>query len=169
MPEGALRVLGRRGFNRQQIGPVFFITLLEDNNHNLALTFVEIDNDEPATKNVAGFFTLRAHAVRITDIDTENGTGDTKEVPLAELMCLARDERWKQRGIGDALMIDALSIIAKASECIGFIGVHLRSTEHGTKLYERYDFQEFKAHPQRDKMRYILSVKTIKEIVSLLP
>jgi hypothetical protein len=41
---------------------------LRDMATSLSRTFVLIDNEEPATNNVAGFFTLRAHAAII---DTE--------------------------------------------------------------------------------------------------
>ena len=142
---------------------------LADMSRGVARTFVEIDNEKPETDNVAGFFTLRAHALHIDEAYFEDyeeatpdeqgrsGLDDSIEVPLVELMWLARDLRWKGQGIGALLMIDALSKVAAAGECIGFIGLHLRSTSRGVPLYKRFRFQQFKAHPHFDPYRYILS------------
>src|SRR6266508_1471106 len=65
--------------------------------HGHARTFVEIDRKKPAA--IAGFFTLRAHSLHIDadyfDYFEDEPNGSTIEVPLAELMYLARDLRWK--------------------------------------------------------------------------
>src|SRR5258707_10643001 len=68
--------------------------LLEDAvqqmDYGQARTFVEIDTLEPATANVAGFFTLRAHSLRIQanyfDYLDEEPEESAIEVPLVELM-----------------------------------------------------------------------------------
>src|SRR5690242_7637246 len=66
---------------------------LQDMERGLARTFAEIDQEEPATSNVAGFFTLRAHALLINSryfidpLDDEADEDDVQiEVPLVELM-----------------------------------------------------------------------------------
>jgi len=86
------------------------------------------------------------------------------EVPLVELMCLARDKRWKGLGIGPTLMIEALRIVAEVADRIGTIGVHLRSTPSGERLYRDYGFREFKAHPTFDPARYNLSIRDVRAI-----
>lgn len=111
---------------------------LTDMKLGLARTFVEIDAELPATPVVVGFFTLRAHALAIDERYFEDFDGLDEEVggtriasietPLVDLMYLARDERHKGIGIGDILMIDALRKVGQAADCIGFIGLHLRST-----------------------------------------
>ena len=149
---------------------------LSDMQRDVARTFVEIDEDQPANNNVAGFFTLRAHSLVIDEsyfpdwLDgvEEDGTDITPiEAPIVELMWLARDSRWEGRGVGDVLMIDALKTVQKAADCIGLIGVHLRTTPSGRRLYESYDFQQFREHPSFDGMRYVLSIKTIRAIVAV--
>jgi GNAT superfamily N-acetyltransferase len=137
---------------------------LADMARGLARTFVETDQEKPATFSVAGFFTLRAHAANIRDEDSEY-PDETIEVPLVELMWLARDLQWKGQGLGDTLMIDVLETVAKAASYIGFMGLHLRTTMRGRPLYEKYDFQLFRAHPHSDGARYILSIQDILAIV----
>ena len=146
---------------------------LADMNRNVARTCVEIDQTMPITDNVAGFFTLRAHSLRIDESYFDDATNDIIEdqvgilpieVPLVELMWLARDLRWRGEGMGDTLMIDALKTVAQATDRIGMIGLHLRSTPYGVPLYERFDFQQFKEHPHFDRLRYILPTHVIRAI-----
>lgn len=149
---------------------------LNDMAKGLAWTFVLLDHRKATTgKNVAGFLTLRAHSERINehffadfeDFDEENAIDDL-EVPLIELMYLARDSEWEGQGIGDVLMAELLNQVAHAADHIGFIGMHLRSTRKGKRLYERYPFQIFEAHPRSDGYRYIISVRDIRNIAAVI-
>ena len=149
---------------------------LFDMARNVARTFVEIDNEKPVTNNVAGFFTLRADALRIDEtyfddwIAPDDGGAthfDPIQVPLIELMCLARDLQWERHGLGDILMIDTLKMVAAAASSVGLIGLHLRSTNRGVALYKAYEFQPFKEHPSYDSMRYILPINLLKAIVQI--
>jgi ribosomal protein S18 acetylase RimI-like enzyme len=146
---------------------------LSDMEIGTALTFVIVDKEKPVTNNVAGFFTLRAHSLNINydhflppDAleDDEDEDNATIEVPLAELMFLARDLKWKGKGIGPALITDAVREVAKAADSIGLIGIHLRSTKRGTRLYKEYYFELFKAHPLKDGVRYFLPLRGVREI-----
>lgn len=150
---------------------------LTDISLGLARTFVEIDQTQPATRNIAGFFTLRAHSALIEDSFFEDAISEDEdksdaiypssiEVPFVELMFVARDLFWKGKGLGDTLMIDALKIVAETADRIGFIGLHLRSTPHGVRLYKRYQFSLFEEHPTFDGMRYILTVNDIRAIAA---
>ena len=147
---------------------------LLDMKRGVARTFVEIDTEKPVTGNVAGFFTLRAHTLRIEETYFEDWEADEDgvgynsapiEVPLVELMWLARDLQWRGQGVGDILMIDALKMVATAADCIGLIGLHLRSTYQGVRLYRRYKFQQFNEHPYYDDLRYILPIRTLRAIL----
>lgn len=147
---------------------------LADMARSVARTFVEIDTSKPADNNVAGYFTLRAHALRIEETYFEDWEADEDgsgynagpiEVPLVELMWLARDLQWIGQGVGDTLMIDALQMIATAADCVGIIGVHLRSTPRGVGLYKEFGFQPFREHPYYDSLRYILPINTLQAIV----
>ena len=146
-----------------------------DMQRGVARTFVEIDMDQPAIRNIAGFFTLRAHSLIIDEsyfpdwldgVDEDVTDITPIEVPIVELMWLARDSRWQGRGVGDILMIDVLKTVQEAADCIGLIGIHLRTTPKGLRLYENYAFQKFREHPGFDGMRYVLSIKTIRTIVA---
>lgn len=155
-------------------------TALSDMAQGLAKTFVLIDLKKPATEYVAGFFTLRAHALCIHMSlfpalagEEEWEEDETIEVPLVELMCLARNKDYRGLFIGDVLMMEALAKVAEAASAIGFIGIHLRSTDEGVRLYTRYDFERFMAHPdyegmafRYDEARYYLSLASILEILA---
>jgi hypothetical protein len=153
----------------EEFGDYLRDAALKDMEAGLARTFVEVDQNAPAAHNVAGFFTLRAHAAKIDAafIDTFDGEGDI-EVPLIELMYLARDAAWRGVGMGDGLMIDVINVVAQASDLIGFVGLHLRSTPEGRRLYEDYDFVPFTAHPVYDGARYILPLADIRTIAASL-
>lgn len=140
----------------------------EDMQRNVARTFVEIDHGMPAASNVAGFFTLRADLLRISEsyFDDWIDKRGSIEVPIVELVWLARGLQWRGTGVGDLLMIEALTIVKNAADCVGMIGLHLRTTPQGRELYERYDFQEFTEHPIHDRDRYVLSVETIRLIAA---
>src|SRR5579871_5651340 len=64
---------------------------LRDVTNGLARTFVEIDTEKPAANVVAGFFTLRAHALSIKcdyfEYLQDEDEDCVIEVPLVELMC----------------------------------------------------------------------------------
>ena len=141
-----------------------------------ARTFVEIDTEKPVTNNIAGYFTLRADALRIDEAYFDNwqpaddGSASYAapiQVPLVELICLARDAQWIRQGVGDVLMLDALRMVALAADSIGLIGLHLRSTRRGVALYKEYEFQPFQEHPSYDDLRYILPIGLLRAIVQI--
>ncbi len=162
----------------EEINEYLRVEALVDMKRSVARTFVVIDSEQPAISNIAGFFTLRADALRIKETyfedwmdnigDADKTKLDEIDVPLVELMWLARDLRWKGVGIGDFLMFSALKVVKNAADCVGLIGLHLRTTERGRRLYARYMFQEFTEHPVYDKRRYILSIHTLRSIVERL-
>lgn len=163
----------------EEINTYLYEDALKDMQRDTTRTFVEIDTGKPTANNVAGFFTIRADAFKINEdhfVDWE-ADDDGKsavsipeiKVPLVELVNLARGLAWRGMGIGDVLMIDALKKVCAAADCIGLIGLHLRTTSQGKILYERFDFEEFTAHPERDQDRYILRIETIRTIVERAP
>ena len=96
----------------------------------------------------------------------------SSEASLAQLLlwnCTrwrSGSRHWKNREMGDLLMLDALQMVAQASGKIGIMGLHLRSTKHGRKLYESYDFGLFTAHPSYDGNRYLLHIEDIREFMA---
>jgi hypothetical protein len=141
---------------------------LRDMELGLARTWILVESGEPATAVVAGFVTLRAHALHISNdyFGFEDDDGPPLEVPLVELMYVARDLRWKGRDLGPVLVIQALRIVARVADLIGIIGVHLRSTTKAVPLYEAFDFSLFRAHPTYDPARYLLPIADVRAIVA---
>ena len=157
-------VVGEFACEEDDFGEYLRDEAIQDIEKGFALTFVEIDITCDVSNNIAGFFTLRAHADRIKD---DEG-GEPIEVPLVELLWLARDLRWRGQRVGDILLLDALAMVAQVSRYVGFIGLHLRSTGNGKRLYERNHFLPFDQHIRYDGIRYILPIAFIREIADSL-
>ena len=166
-PLSAASPIARFECEDQEINDYIVSEALEDNLRGLARTFVELDIDKPVTENVAGFFTLRAHALTIEcshfeEFDESDDEDCEIEVPLVELMWLARDIKWKGSGVGPTLMWDAIRLANEVSERIGFIGMHLRTNQMGERLYREFDFRTFRAHNSSDAARYVLPIEDIR-------
>lgn len=136
----------------------------------LSRTFVAVDEDRPISDGIVGFFTLRAHALKIKCDFFESMLDEpdecTVEVPLIELMYLARDLRWKGRAVGPLLLVEALVRVDEVADRVGILGVHLRTTMEGARLYQAFDFPLFTAYPLFDPARYLVPIKTVRNIVT---
>ena len=106
-PLSELQSIARFACGDSEIDSYLHDDALQQMAYGQARTFVEIDTAEPAA--IAGFFTLRAHSLLIDadyfDYLADEPEGSTIETPLAELMYLARDLRWRGTGMGPMLMI----------------------------------------------------------------
>ncbi len=143
---------------------------LQQMEHGLARTFVEIEAAEPDTTKIAGFFTLRAHSLRIQadyfDYLDDEPEESVIELPIIELMYLARDSRLKGRGMGPTLMIECIRIVDEIADRAGIIGVHLRTTRQGERLYLDFDCKPFTWHPHHDRARYVLPIRDVRVIAA---
>ena len=62
---------------------------------------------------------------------------------------LAVDKRYKGKGYGKWLLIDALKKMLAASESIGFPLVVVNAKEGVAQFYEKFGFQSFQDHPDK--------------------
>ena len=136
----------------------------------VARTFVAVDTQQDKAGTVAGYFTLRAYALKIRDAYFDDFYPEPvtspifMEVPLAELMWLGCDTEYRGEGAGDTLLLEALKATAEAADRIGLIGLHLRSVPSATAFYEEFGFLQFAVYSS-DRMRYFLPVTDIEEIL----
>ena len=110
---------------------------LHESKRDLSLTFILSDriSTPPA---VIGYFTLRSDSYYPEDIS------GIDLIPVIELVALARDTRYRNEGIGDYLLIEALRNVKRVSDLVGVAGLHLFPTREGRILYKRYNFR---SHP----------------------
>ncbi len=105
---------------------------------NLARVFVAVDVDDDKNRPV-GYIALKTTGYLVPALDSPVPS-DTFLYP-AEIGCLARDISWRGRGLGEALLLEALKRIERAAREIGLPGVFLTATGEGAVLYERFQFQ----------------------------
>ena len=139
----------------------------------VARTFVAVDPRADKAGTVAGYFTLRAHSLSISDTYFEDFYSEPitaptfMEVPLAELMWPGRDSEYRGADVGKALVFDALRRTVEVADRLGLIGLHLRSVPSAMKFYEKAGFVQFSVY-SNDKMRYFVSVADMQAILAII-
>ena len=154
------------GFNSRNTGLDILLRdeAFIDQQKDLSRTFVLLDTLAPTDKSVIGFFTLRAEAQYITDVDDFN---KSVYLPVVEIIGLARDRNYSGQGLGDVLLIEALTYVARASELIGVAGVYLCATEEGKKLYTKADYGFRFLTDDDTERRMFLPMNEVRLIVSV--
>jgi GNAT superfamily N-acetyltransferase len=105
----------------------------------LGRTFVAV---EPGKSKVHGYFTLAAGSVRFDTIpDHAKKRLPKYPIPTAHLAKLAVHESHQKKGLGAALLIDALRRSASASEQIGVFAVDVIAlNDPARSFYLKYGF-----------------------------
>ncbi len=100
-------------------------------------------------KRVVAFVSLAAASV---EPDTATGRvakgQGSQGVPVILLARLAVDAREQRRGLGTAMLVEALARCARAAELVGVraILVHAKD-EHARSFYKKYEFEASPTHP----------------------
>jgi len=110
-------------------------------------TFVIADEDY----NVAGYHAVCAGMIHRNDVSrTAKGHGAPSELPVAVLARLAVTREHQGKGLGPALLKNALLSIVSASQVVAFRGVVVHAIdEDAVRFYRRYHFQETKGMERR--------------------
>lgn len=124
-----------------------------------------------AAGRVIGYHALNAHGVSYTDLPPRLARDRPRHgtIPAAYLAMLGVDRRHTGRGLGGALLVDALCRVAWAAEQVGMAVVLLDVLDCGDPvlvrrrlaLYQRYGFQPLPGRPQR----LFLPVGTIAQLL----
>jgi predicted GNAT family N-acyltransferase len=116
-------------------------------------------NDRTA-REIAGFYTLTATAVKLTDL-TESTVKKLPRYPLVPATFLGRlaiSLKYRGKGLGERLLIDALKRSLDASRVVGSAAVIVDAKDaSGVRFYERYGFKRL---PEQD-LRLLIAMKTI--------
>lgn len=129
----------------------------QDTKRRIATCFVALSID---TNSVAGYCTLSASGVSLTDLSPEIAKKLPRYpvVPVVLLGRLAVDRNYQGRGLGSVLLGDALVRIAR-SELGVFAMVVDAKDEAAQRCYERFGFTRVPAET-RQRLRLCLPIAT---------
>lgn len=107
-------------------------------------------------RRVVGYYCLASGALDIADAPGAVRRNMPDPIPMAILGRLAIDRDYQGKGIGTALLQDAVLRTSGAAAIIGIRGILAHAISNEAKaFYERYGFQSSPAHP----MTLVLSLK----------
>ncbi len=105
-------------------------------------TFVlEDDND---SCHVIGFYTLTMTSIDLKALPEQLQKKHQSSTSGGLIARLAVDERYKGKGFGEWLLIDALRKLLEASDSVAFPVVIVDAKDGAKSFYEHYGFQAFK-------------------------
>lgn len=109
----------------------------QDVRRRVSACFVAVDSGDV----VAGYFTLAMSAVLLSDLSQEHAKRLPRypSVPATRLGRLAVDERWRGRGLGGALLWDAIERAARA-EIAAYALVVDAKDDCAADFYRHYGF-----------------------------
>ncbi|RUS93608.1 hypothetical protein DSM106972_095980 [Dulcicalothrix desertica PCC 7102] len=114
---------------------------LQDVRKLVAAPFVLIEKNSGA---IAGYYTLCATSIKINELPTEIVKKLPKypDVPATLLGRLAVDQNYRNKGLGEALLMDALKRCLK-NEIATMAVVVSAKDDRARSFYEHYDFIRF--------------------------
>jgi ribosomal protein S18 acetylase RimI-like enzyme len=110
---------------------------------HFAKCFVAVASDVPT---VAGFYTLSATSVSVSDLPADILRRSPK-VPAALIGRLAVDSRFRGRGLGEALLLDAVHRALHSDTAVFAVVVEAKD-DAAAAFYRKYEFAPFAGSPQ---------------------
>jgi ribosomal protein S18 acetylase RimI-like enzyme len=131
----------------------------QNQERGVSRTFVAVPEGEQA---VAGFYSLAAGSVAFESLpDALHRRLPRYPVPVAHLARLATCQSVRGRGLGEALLFDALSRTLRAAGEIGIVAVDVwAKTERARAYYERYGFRSL----ADDELHMLLPLDTVRKL-----
>lgn len=130
----------------------------QDMERGIATPYVLVSSTKP--REIAGFYTLTATAVKLTDLP-ESTVKKLPRYPLVPATLLGRlaiSLKYRGKGLGERLLIDALKRSLEASRVVGSAAVIVDAKDaSGVRFYERYGFKRL---PEQS-LRLFIAMKTI--------
>ncbi len=125
-----------------------------------------------ADGSVIGFHAINAHSIRYDELPgkyarTRPGHGS---IPAAYISMIGRDTRYRGKGYGADLLVDALRRIARAAEAVGLAVVMLDVLDCGDAekvsrrkaLYEQFGFSSLPSN----ELRMYLPMATMRKLIA---
>lgn len=110
------------------------------NKDNTRTFVLEDDNDN---SHVIGFYTLTMTPIDLKALPDELQKKHQSSTSGGLIARLAVDDRYKGKGFGEWLLIDALRKLLAASDSVAFPVVIVDAKDGAKHFYERYGFQAF--------------------------
>jgi GNAT superfamily N-acetyltransferase len=118
-----------------------------------ARTYVVADEDG----RVVGYYALASGALAVADAPGRLRRNMPDPIPMAILGRLAVSQYMQGKGIGVAMLKDAVLRVKQASDVVGIRGVLVHAiSEEARQFYERFGFMGTPTHP----MTLVLSLKS---------
>jgi ribosomal protein S18 acetylase RimI-like enzyme len=119
----------------------------QDMRRRIANCFVAAPLD---TTSVAGYYTLSAASIPVVDLpeDVSRRLPRYPVIPAALIGRLAVDRQYRRRGLGAALLFDALERAIRADAAVFAVIVDAKD-ETAAAFYARYGFRRFASRSQR--------------------
>jgi ribosomal protein S18 acetylase RimI-like enzyme len=119
----------------------------QDMRRRIANCFVAAPLD---TTSVAGYYTLSAASIPVVDLpeDVSRRLPRYPVIPAALIGRLAVDRQYRRRGLGAALLFDALERAIRADAAVFAVIVDAKD-ETAPAFYARYGFRRFASRSQR--------------------
>lgn len=128
---------------------------------SIGVTYVA--TDEAAPRTVIGYFTLAASSLPRDLLPKKHVRGlPAYELPVLLLARLAVDQRFRDRGLGKALLVEALRICSFIADQVGCRYVAVDAYESALRWYEHFGFfavEESKGAP----VRMCLDIRTLRK------
>lgn len=135
----------------------------QDVKRQLAACFVLIEN---STEKIAGFFTLSAASIPLSDLpDAERKkVGKYAAVPAARVGRLATHSGYQGQGLGTAMLARAMHYAATSPVACFAVLVDAKD-EAAARFYERHGYIRFTSRP----LTLFLAVKTVQAMAPKAP
>ena len=112
---------------------------------------------------VVGYYSLSAAQVELADAPARLAKGMARH-PISVILIarLAVDHTWQGKGLGAALLLDALRRILTAADIVGIRAVMVHAKDEGARrFYEHFDFDPSPVDP----LHLFLLIKEIARLV----
>ncbi len=132
---------------------------------SIGVTYVAIDDSAPYT--VLGYFTLATSSVSRDRLPKKYVRGlPPYDLPLILLARLAVDKRFSGRGLGHALLSEALKITLRVADEVGCRCIVTDAYRDKAGWYARYGFLPLEGAATGGALKMFLDVRTIRRASS---
>jgi GNAT superfamily N-acetyltransferase len=132
---------------------------------SIGVTYVAVDESAPST--VLGYFTLATSSISRERFPKKFVRGlPPYDLPLILLARLAVDRRFSGRGLGHALVSEALTITLRVADEVGCRCIVTDAYPDKTGWYARYGFVPLEGAAASGPQKMFLDVRTIRRAMS---
>ena len=134
----------------------------QDERRRVAAPFVAVEKTAPS--KILGYYTLSASRVELAEVppDAAKKLPRYPHVPVTLIGRLAVDLRWRGRGLGEFLLMDALHRSLRQSSEIGAAAMIVDAVDDtAARFYKRFQFTELGG---RASMRLYVPMQDVAEL-----